>query len=157
MTRRTCRRSLRRFALLVALAGAVLAPDRVAAQASSAEQVVRRAAHELHEALAAGDSAAVLRLLAEDVRVYENGHAETLSEYRAGHLAIDVEFAGAVERETISEHVRTSGEGIGVYRSEYRATGTFRGEEIDSHGTETLVLERRPEGWRIVHVHWSSR
>lgn len=160
MDRLPYRRLLRRPSHLVALAGAMLAPalaPNARAQESSPEQSVRLAAHELHDALAAGDSAAVLELLADDVRVYESGHAETRWEYQAGHLAVDIEFAGAVERETIAEHVRTNGEGMALYLSEYRSTGTFHGEEIDSRGTETLVLERRPDGWKIVHIHWSSR
>lgn len=160
MNRPPFARSLRRLPLLVAVVVALGAPalaGEARAQADSPEEAVRTSAHRLHDALAAGDSAAVLELLADDVRVYESGHAETRPEYRAGHLAVDIEFAGAVERETLSEHVRTSGEGVAVYLSEYRATGTFRGNEIDSHGTETLVMERRPDGWKIVHIHWSSR
>lgn len=123
----------------------------------AAEEAVRRVAGQLHEALSAGDSARVLDLLAGDVRVYESGHAETRAEYRAGHLGIDIEFAGGTERTVLSERVRTSGDDMALYLAEYRATGTFRGEQIDSRGTETLVMERGPDGWRIVHIHWSSR
>ncbi len=123
---------------------------------SADEEAVRRVAGELHEALASGDSARVLELLDEDVRVYESGHAETRSEYRAGHLRVDIEFAGGTEREVLSEQVRSAGDGMALYLAEYRTTGTYRGEQIDSRGTETMVLERGPDGWRIVHIHWSS-
>ena len=132
-----------------------VAPD-APAQEASAEEAARRAAGQLHGALASGDSARVLELLADEVRVYESGHAETRAEYRGGHLGIDIEFAAGTEREVLSERVRTSGD-MALYLAEYRTTGTFRGEDVDSRGTETLVLERRPEGWRIVHIHWSSR
>lgn len=121
------------------------------------EEAVRDVAGQLHETLSSGDSARVLELLADDVRVYESGHAETRAEYRAGHLGVDIEFAAGTEREVLSEHVRIPGDDMALYLAEYRITGTFRGEEVDSGGTETLVLERRADGWRIVHIHWSSR
>ena len=151
-----------RTVALVACAAALLipalAPEASAQQRDTAPaEAVRRVAGQLHEALSSGDSARVLDLLAEDVRVYESGHAETRAEYRAGHLGVDIEFSGGTEREVLSEHVRSVGDGMALYMAEYRTTGSFRGEEIDSHGTETLVMERRTEGWRIVHIHWSSR
>ena len=143
-------------ALLVLPLVPAVAPSARAQETSPAEEAVRRVADGLHGALASGDSARVLELLADEVRVYESGHAETRAEYRAGHLGIDIEFAGGTEREVLSDRVRTSGD-MALYLAEYRTTGTFRGEEVDGRGTETLVMERRPEGWRIVHIHWSSR
>ena len=41
--------------------------------------------------------------------------------------------------------------------SEGETTGTFKGKPIDSVTLETMTLRRGPDGWRIVHVHWSSR
>ena len=135
-----------------------LAPEASAQQGETApEEAVRRVADRLHRALASGDSARVLELLAEDVRVYESGHAETRSEYRAGHLGVDIEFSRGTDREVLSEHVRIPGRDMALYLAEYRSTGTFRGEEIEGRGTETLVMERGQQGWRIVHIHWSSR
>lgn len=123
----------------------------------SAEDAARRVAGQLHAALSSGDSAQVLELLDDDVRVYESGHAETRDEYRAGHLGVDIEFAQGTEREVLSERVRSAGDGMALYMAEYRTTGTFRGEQVDSRGTETLVMARGPDRWRVVHIHWSSR
>ena len=36
-------------------------------------------------------------------------------------------------------------------------TGQMGEREINSQGTETMVLRRSDDGWRIVHIHWSSR
>lgn len=36
-------------------------------------------------------------------------------------------------------------------------SGTFRGKEIDLLGAESVLLRRGEHGWRIVHIHWSSR
>ena len=109
-----------------------------------------------HDALASGDSARAIRLLHPEVRVYEGGHAETLDEYRSGHLSADMEFSGSVEREVLSERVFGDADQA-VYLSEYRMSGSFSGEELDVRGTETMVLARDGDGWRIRHIHWSSR
>lgn len=36
-------------------------------------------------------------------------------------------------------------------------TGAFGGKPIASLGAETMLLRRLPAGWRIIHIHWSSR
>lgn len=154
------RRRLRRSSTAVAAALTLLAwlPAAGAAQAADAPPAdsVKAVVHAFHGALAAGDSARALELLHPDVRVFEGGHAETLSEYRAGHLAADMAFSGSVERAVVSESVSGRGDRA-LYLSEYRMTGTFRDEEIDARGTETMVLVRTGDGWRIRHIHWSSR
>lgn len=154
------RRRLRRSSTAVAAALTLLAwlPAAGAAQAADAPPAdsVKAVVHAFHGALATGDSARALDLLHPDVRVFEGGHAETLSEYRAGHLAADMEFSGSVERSVVSESVSGRGDRA-LYLSDYRMTGTFRGEEVDARGTETMVLVRTGDGWRIRHIHWSSR
>lgn len=120
------------------------------------EGEVRNAVESYARALASGDSLAALELLHADVTINEGGHAETLEQYRSGHLRSDIAFAAAVPRTTISDSVLISGD-VALYTSEYRARGRFRGRDIDSHGAETMVLLRTAEGWRIRHIHWSSR
>ncbi|MFW6193709.1 MAG: hypothetical protein ACOC83_09515 [Gemmatimonadota bacterium] len=67
-----------------------------------------------------------------------------------------MEFSAAVEREILDDQVFGGG-GRAVYLAEYRMAGTFRGEDVEAHGTETMVLLRTADGWRIRHIHWSSR
>lgn len=142
------------------VAGPAGAPESVPLQEAGpggpAADSVKATVYAFHDALAAGDSTAALALLHPEVRVYEGGHAESLSEYRAGHLAADMEFSAATERDVLSEHV-FGGDDQAVYLSEYRMAGSFRGERVETHGTETMVLARTDEGWRIRHIHWSSR
>jgi ketosteroid isomerase-like protein len=107
-------------------------------------------------ALASGDSIAALAMLHDDVVIYEGGHAETRAEYRSGHLRSDIAFASAVTRTTTSDDILITGDAA-LYMSEYTAKGRFRDRDIDSHGTETMVLLRTPDGWKIRHIHWSSR
>ena len=54
-----------------------------------------------HAALAAGDSAAALALLAPDAVVLESGEVETRAEYAAHHLAADIEFSRAVPSQRV--------------------------------------------------------
>lgn len=133
----------------------VLATPSLAAQ-SEAETAVREAVHAFHQALEAGDSARALALLHPEATVYEGGHAETRAEYRSGHLPADIAFARAVRRTTVRDEVIAL-DSAALYTSEYTARGRFRDRDIDAHGTESIALVRTPDGWRIRHIHWSSR
>jgi ketosteroid isomerase-like protein len=139
--------------LLMAAALGLLAAPVQAQDAARAE--VLAVVHGYHAALAAGDSAGAIARLHPDVVVFESGHAETLAEYRAGHLPADMAFAGATRREIGDESVLVRDD-IALYTAGSRTTGEFRGRAIDSRGAETMVLIRTPEGWRIRHIHWSS-
>lgn len=108
-------------------------------------------------ALKSGDGPAALALLADDVLVLEQGGAErSKAQYAAEHLDSDIAFSRAVT----STRVRRAGcawSGTAWIATEARATGRFRDKEVDRLSAETLVLRREPAGWRIVHIHWSSR
>ncbi|MBI3981305.1 MAG: nuclear transport factor 2 family protein [Gemmatimonadetes bacterium] len=107
-------------------------------------------------AQAAGDTAAVLALMAPDVVIYENGGVEaSRDEYRRHHLAADMAFAAAVREEIVDRRSGTAGD-IAWVLTQSRKRGSFRGREIESRSTESMVLRRTPDGWWIVHVHWSS-
>jgi ketosteroid isomerase-like protein len=126
------------------------------APASEVEVRIRTVVEGFKGALRAGDSLAVLDLLHPDARIYEGGHAETRDQYRSGHLRSDIAFLGAVTSETSWESVIV-GSDVALYMSEYTVQGEYRGREIDSHGTETIALVPTEDGWRIRHIHWSSR
>jgi hypothetical protein len=115
--------------LFLAVAVLVAAPSPALGQeAPSPEEVVLA----FHEALASGDSATALKLLAEDVVIYESGGVEaSREEYRSHHLPADMAFTSSTEREVTVE--------------------------IHSTGTETMLLDLTSDGWRIRHIHWSSR
>src|SRR3712207_6785894 len=49
-----------------------------------------------HEALARGDRAAAMSLLADDAQILESGHRETREQYELGHLGSDIDFAKAI-------------------------------------------------------------
>jgi ketosteroid isomerase-like protein len=136
-------------------AGAAAGTAEHGSPATFDESAIRSVAEEYHRALAAGDSLRAIELLHPEVLIFEGGHAETLAQYRAGHLAADIAFAGAVRSETVSEQVVDLGDAA-LYMRESRTSGTFRDRAIDSRGTETLLMVRTDAGWRIRHIHWSS-
>lgn len=120
------------------------------------EAAVREVVEGFQAALAAGDSTAALAYLHPELRVFEAGHAETLEEYRSGHLTADIAFLRNVATETLRDAV-VPGREMALYLREYAVKGTFRSREIDGRGTETLVLVPTEDGWKIRHIHWSSR
>lgn len=144
---------------LIFLVVALLAPLTLSAQAatdSARRAEVGEVVRGFHAALAAGDSLESVAYLHPRATIYESGHAETYDQYRSGHLRSDIAFARAVKREITQVDVEVHGDAA-LSTSEYHTAGQWRGREIDSHGTETMVLVRTPDGWRIRHIHWSSR
>lgn len=144
---------------LIAVAVILLTPALLQAQDHSQhtrEAEIRDVVRDFHAALATGDSLRALEHLHPDVVIYEGGHAETLAEYRSGHLHSDIAFAGAVTREITADAVKLWNDAA-LYTAEARTTGRWRDRDIDSHGAESIVVERTADGWLIRHIHWSSR
>ncbi len=109
-----------------------------------------------HEALAAGDSAAAVALLHEEVLVFEQGQGEDLQEYRSHHLAADIRFASQTTRHVMDSRSMISGD-VAVLTARTHTMGRVGNRDIDSNGVETMVLLRTDAGWKIHHIHWSSR
>jgi ketosteroid isomerase-like protein len=67
-----------------------------------------------------------------------------------------MEFVAATQTEITSRESGANGE-VAWVLTRSKTTGRFRGKEIASVGTETMILVRGADGaWRIVHIHWSS-
>ena len=143
------------LALLVAAAPrASGSPVPAAAAADSAD--VAATVERFHRALADGDSAAALRLLADDAVVLESGEVETRDQYRSHHLPADIAFARAVKSERGAVRVTVRGD-VAWATSASSTKGEYRGRAIDSAGAELMVLVRGADGgWRIAAIHWSS-
>lgn len=109
-----------------------------------------------HAALAAGDSAAALALLAPDALILESGGLEPREDYRTHHLPGDIGFARAVPSQRGAPLVRIQGDVAWTVTSS-TTQGTFRERAINSAGIELAVLTREPGGWTIRAIHWSSR
>ena len=141
---------------ILLLTSAAIGLPTAAAQVPSAA-TPEETVHAFHTALAAGDSATALALLAPDGVIFESGGVEaSRDEYRSHHLPADMEFAQAVTREVTSQQSGSGGE-VAWVLTESRTVGTFRERPVHSRGVETMLLLRTLEGWRIAHIHWSSR
>jgi len=109
-----------------------------------------------HRALAAGDSAAALAILAPDATILESGGMETREEYRSHHLPSDIAFARAVRSVDGPVRVKVQGD-VAWAVSTNVVQGQFRGRPVNSVGAELMVLNRISGEWKIVAIHWSSR
>ena len=109
-----------------------------------------------HQALAAGDAAGALRLLASDAVILESGARETRDEYAAHHLSEDIEFARAVPMQRGPIQVTVSGSAAWA-SSTGKLKGTFRARSVDVTVAELIVLSRTAAGWEIRAIHWSSQ
>lgn len=135
---------------------ALLVPQDGAGQVSPDSAAVSNVVAAFHEALASGDGERALSLLTDRARVLEGGGVETRDEYADHHLPADMAFAQAVTRERGDVEIVVRGD-VAWAVSTSRAVGTWRERSIDSRTAELVVLERRPQGWRISAIHWSSR
>jgi ketosteroid isomerase-like protein len=142
------------MALAVTVALTLFRPAVAWAQSPEGEVVATIDAY--HVALASGDSTAALALLADDVTILESGAVEDKEHYRSGHLAGDMRFAQAVQRERGEIHVAVVGEVAWAWSTSV-TQGRVGERDIDSQGAELMVLARTGDGWRIRAIHWSSR
>lgn len=148
--------SSRWFTTVVFAATLMLVAAGATAAQESDSAAVAAVIERYHHALATGDSAQALTLLADDVVVVESGGIETRDEYRSHHLPADIQFASAVSSAREAPRVVTRGD-VAWASSTSTTRGEFRGRSIDSVGAELMVLVRTTDGWRIAAIHWSSR
>lgn len=110
-----------------------------------------------HKALKTGDKPGALALLDDSVEIFEQGGVErSKAEYTASHLDADVAFSGATKATRMNRGGAILGN-FAYITSESKVTGTFNGKPVNSISIETMVLHKSPAGWRILHIHWSSR
>lgn len=148
-------RLLLRSTLTAGLLAALAAPASAQSRHDDSLAVVRTVAA-FHDALARGDSAAALGLLAPDAVILESGSLESRAEYRSHHLPADIEFARALPAVRGPLAVTISGETAwATATSETR--GTFKERQVNSVGAELMILSKGAAGWRIRAIHWSAR
>jgi ketosteroid isomerase-like protein len=148
------------------LAGPVLAQDdahaghpadvaatAVDAGAQPATAVVDR----FGAALVAADFATVEALLDPDVVILESGGAErSRAEYLGHHAIADAEFLKDTHVQVTRRSAHAEGD-VAWVATESEMHAGADGKPMTLLATETMVLRRRGDDWRIVHIHWSSR
>lgn len=143
--------------LLTGVALAVIASGVARAEPAKATSEAESALDSFQAALAVGDKDAALARLAPEVVIFESGGAElSRDEYAHHHLEGDMEYLAATKTERIDRRSGSSGDLVWVL-TRSKTTGTFRGKPVAMLGVESALLARSADGWRIVHLHWSSR
>ncbi len=143
----------------VLLAGSAIVSARAvpATQYALEDGAALQTVNAFHKALAHGNAAEAASLLDDHAVVYEEGGAETSkSQYVASHLPADIEFLRTV-REVVLGRVGHEDADHAWVATQGRLSGRYKDKPVDRLTTETMVLLRTPSGWRIVHIHWSSR
>ena len=134
---------------LVLLSNLAIADSR----ALSAEETV----DSLYAALKTANTELVRTILDPEVLIFESGGVEaSLEEYESHHMGADMAFMANMDREIISRKIIEQG-GMCVVATQAKVSGSYHDKPIDSKSTETLILQRKEQGWRITHIHWSSR
>ena len=108
-------------------------------------------------ALKKGDMATVKALLDPEVLILESGSAErNRDEYLGHHAVSDALFLGKAHVEVVHRTTRRSGD-LAWVGSESEIHTRKDDTPLTLLSTETMVLKKVGEDWRIVHIHWSSR
>jgi ketosteroid isomerase-like protein len=109
------------------------------------------------KALAAGDFKTVEALLDPEVLILESGGAERdRAEYLGHHAIADAQFLMNAHVQTGRRRARASGD-VAWVGTESELHASEDGKPMTLLSTETMVLRKSDAGWRIVHIHWSSR
>jgi len=129
------------------------AEQAVPPEAADAVAVLER----FSAALSAGNLDGVAADLDTAVLILESGGAErTRDEYLGGHAKHDAEFLKAAHISLKRRTAHASGDLVWVgSESEIHASKDDKMLMISS--TETAILRKTAQGWKIVHLHWSSR
>ena len=108
-------------------------------------------------ALKAGDLKRAGEVLADDVLILESGGAErSRDEYLGGHATHDAAFLKDAHIQITRRTARMEA-AIAWVGTESELHATKAGKPLTLLSTETMVLKNTSAGWRIVHIHWSSR
>ena len=122
------------------------------AGAADAAAIVDR----FQELLTQGDTTAAAELLDPAVLIFESGSVErSRLEYASHHLKEDAAFMKTAKLTPLSRTGNVSGN-IAFVATESSLT-SHGAKAVELVTTETAVLRRTVQGWRVVHIHWSSR
>jgi ketosteroid isomerase-like protein len=149
-----------RYAATLLVAGSLLNGNALAEPRIDVPDSARAAAAAVDRfftALSAGNLDAAASELDPDVVILESGGAEhSAAEYLGGHAGYDAEFLGTVRQSLGRRMARANGD-LAWVATESELQAQADGKPVTIASTETMVLRSTAAGWKIVHIHWSSR
>lgn len=133
------------------------APATLVADVSDQSKPAVAVVEQFSAALQAGDLDRAGTLLADDVLILESGGAErSRAEYLGEHAIHDAGFLKAAHVQVKQRTARVDGATAWV-GTESEVHTSKDGKALTLLSSETMVLKLTAAGWRIVHIHWSSR
>jgi ketosteroid isomerase-like protein len=143
------------FALLLAANPALAAEPKV--DVPEEARAVAATVDRFFAALSAGDLKRAEMELDPQVIILESGGGEySAAEYISGHAKHDAEFLKSAHHKPGRRTARVSGD-LAWVASESELHTQKDGKPAVSLSAESMVLRSTAAGWKIVHVHWSSR
>ncbi|MDB5969542.1 MAG: hypothetical protein JWQ90_1992 [Hydrocarboniphaga sp.] len=149
-------RSHNRPGLLSALLAPLLALTVISPARADAPTTPSDTVEAFHKALRQGDGKAALAFMARDITVFEQGFEETSRDSWGSKQLPDAnQFAKQTERRVLRREASQDTNTACVI-STTLTTGDFDGRKLELEGTETMLLRRDGDGWKIAHIHWSA-
>ena len=97
------------------------------------------------------------KLLDPQVLILESGRSErSRDEYLRGHAIVDAAFMQHAQQQLRYRQAQAEGN-VAWVGTESALHSMKDGKMIMLLSTETMVLKKTAQGWKIVHIHWSSR
>ena len=111
---------------------------------------------EFYKALKLGDKNKARSLLDDNVIIFEGGGVETSAdEYANHHMIADMKYLAKIKTEVLTHSVKVVGD-MAYSMSKTKSTGQISMKYVNSEGLETMVLQKKNNKWKIVHIHWSN-
>lgn len=108
-------------------------------------------------AIKAGKLDTAEKLLDPSVLILESGGSErSRDQYLRGHAIADAAFLQNARQQLRYRQAQAEGDFAWV-ASEGELRSKENGKQSMLRTTETMLLKKTPQGWKIVHIHWSSR
>jgi ketosteroid isomerase-like protein len=153
--------------LLMMVGGSLAAPAVLAHDGDDAPAVVQDIDPAAQEAVAVVDAFSnaiqgmrideASALLDPAVLVLESGGSErNRDQYLAEHAQADAEYMKDARQQLRYRQARIVGD-VAWVGTESTLTRDKDGKPVSSLSTETMLLRKTAQGWKIVHIHWSSR
>ena len=96
-------------------------------------------------------------MLDPKVLILESGGSErNRDDYMGGHAIADANFLQNAKIQLRYRQAQAEGNFAWV-ATESEIQATEQGKKIRLLSTETMLLKKTPQGWKIIHIHWSSR
>lgn len=108
------------------------------------------------DALEIGNRDLAIARLAPNLKVVEDGVEEDRASYLGGHLAADMAYQKTVKTILLERSVHNDSSYKARIVSKMRMVSNRSDKQIDPVVTETAVLEKLPDGWKIVRLEWAS-